>query len=83
LLDADNNNNNTENYNNRIGINSGNSSNINYHYLAAQKYCRGWEIYLFYNKGIFCPCCVRQLRTTPTTKIGRDKLMKYRLKHKK
>jgi hypothetical protein len=59
------------------------SSSITYHYLAGQKYCRRCDIFMFYDKGIFCPCCGMQLRTTPTTKTAKEKLMKYRLKQKK
>ena len=80
LLDTANDNN-----NNRIGLGDArsNGSSITYHYLAGQKYCRRCEVYMFYNKGIFCPCCGMQLRTTPTTKTGREKLMRYRLKQRK
>jgi uncharacterized Zn finger protein (UPF0148 family) len=76
LLDIVNNN---DNNNNRIGL----DSSITYHYLAGQKYCRRCEVYMFYNKGIFCPCCGMQLRTTPTNRRGKEKLMKYRLKQNK
>jgi uncharacterized Zn finger protein (UPF0148 family) len=77
LLDVVNNN---DNNNNRIGLDS---SSITYHYLAGQKYCRRCEVYMFYNKGIFCPCCGMQLRTTPTNRRGKEKLVKYRLKQRR
>jgi uncharacterized paraquat-inducible protein A len=44
-------------------------------YSVGKKYCRRCEIYLYHN-GIFCPCCGMQLRTTPTTKKGKERLRK-------
>ena len=42
-------------------------------YFAGKKYCRRCEIYL-YHKGVFCPCCGLQLRTTPSNKRGKERL---------
>ena len=68
----------------RLDSNTGSKDgSINYCYLLGKKYCRRCEVYLYYNQGIFCPCCGMQLRTTPTTKKGKERLMKYRLRKKK
>jgi uncharacterized Zn finger protein (UPF0148 family) len=66
----------------RLYANNKASDGINHYYLVGKKYCRRCETYLFYNKGIFCPCCGMQLRTTPTNRKGKEKLMEYRLKQK-
>jgi uncharacterized Zn finger protein (UPF0148 family) len=48
-------------------------------YFVGKKYCRRCEIYLYYD-GVFCPCCGMQLRTTPTNKKGKERLLKQRKK---
>ena len=46
-------------------------------YLIGKKYCRRCEIYLYYD-GVFCPCCGMQLRTTPSNKKAKERLLKQR-----
>jgi hypothetical protein len=41
--------------------------------IEGKKYCRRCEVFLFYNGGLFCPCCGMQLRS-PTTKRGKDRI---------
>jgi uncharacterized Zn finger protein (UPF0148 family) len=41
-------------------------------YALGVKYCSKCEVYLFH-KGIFCPCCGRQLRTRPLTRKCKSK----------
>ena len=33
-------------------------------YSLGKKYCRRCEVYIYYNQGMFCPCCGMQLRIT-------------------
>jgi hypothetical protein len=42
-------------------------------YIEGKKYCRRCEVFLFYNGGLFCPCCGMQLRS-PTAKRGKERL---------
>ena len=42
-------------------------------YMDGKKHCRRCETYFYYN-GLFCPCCGMQLRKTPPTKGGKEKL---------
>jgi|SRR6187200_367119 len=42
-------------------------------YIDGKKYCRRCETY-FYHNGLFCPCCGMQLRRTPSTKNGKERL---------
>jgi hypothetical protein len=39
----------------------------------AREHARRCETY-FYNNGIFCPCCGMQIRRTPSTKKGKERL---------
>ena len=45
------------------------------HYANGNKYCRRCEVYFFHN-GIFCPCCGKALRMSPTSKREKEKLRK-------
>ena len=47
-------------------------------YIEGKKYCRRCEVFLFYNGGLFCPCCGMQLRRSPTAKRGKDRLREER-----
>jgi uncharacterized paraquat-inducible protein A len=47
-------------------------------YSLGQKYCRRCEVYMYYNEGMFCPCCGMQLRLTPSNKQGKDRLRRER-----
>jgi uncharacterized Zn finger protein (UPF0148 family) len=51
-------------------------------YLEGKKYCRRCEVFLFYNGGLFCPCCGMQLRRTPTAKRGKERLGRKERKEK-
>src|ERR1044071_7286606 len=42
-------------------------------YIVGKKYCRRCEVY-FYHSGLFCPCCGMQLRRTPASKNGKERL---------
>jgi len=42
-------------------------------YIVGKKYCRRCEVYI-YHSGLFCPCCGMQLRRTPASKNGRERL---------
>jgi hypothetical protein len=42
-------------------------------YIVGKKYCRRCETYFYYN-GMFCPCCGMQLRISPTSKKGKEKI---------
>ncbi|MFL6340733.1 MAG: hypothetical protein ACJ72U_04210, partial [Nitrososphaeraceae archaeon] len=35
-------------------------------YSLGKKYCRRCDVYMYYNEGMFCPCCGMQLRITPS-----------------
>jgi hypothetical protein len=48
-------------------------------YLNGKKYCRRCEIFLYY-AGLFCPCCGMQLRKSPCTKSGKERLRRRRRK---
>jgi hypothetical protein len=50
-------------------------------YIEGKKYCRRCEVFLFYNGGLFCPCCGMQLRRTPTAKRGKERLRKKGKSH--
>ncbi|MFL6407346.1 MAG: hypothetical protein ACJ71F_09790 [Nitrososphaeraceae archaeon] len=43
-------------------------------YSVGKKYCRRCEVYMYYNDGMFCPCCGMQLRLTPSNREGKDRL---------
>jgi hypothetical protein len=47
-------------------------------YSVGKKYCRRCEVYMYYNEGIFCPCCGMQLRITPSNREGKDRLRQER-----
>jgi rRNA maturation endonuclease Nob1 len=51
-------------------------------YIEGKKYCRRCEVFLFYNGGLFCPCCGMQLRRTPTAKRGKERLGRKERKEK-
>jgi uncharacterized Zn finger protein (UPF0148 family) len=40
------------------------------------------RVFLFYNGGLFCPCCGMQLRRNPTAKRGRDRLRRKKERKK-
>jgi len=42
-------------------------------YILGKKYCRRCEVYI-YHSGLFCPCCGMQLRRTPASKNGKERL---------
>ena len=42
-------------------------------YIVGKKYCRRCEVYIYHN-GLFCPCCGMQLRRTPASKNGKERL---------
>jgi hypothetical protein len=42
-------------------------------YILGKKYCRRCEVYI-YHHGLFCPCCGMQLRRTPASKNGKERL---------
>ena len=42
-------------------------------YIVGKKYCRRCETYFYYN-GSFCPCCGMQLRLSPTSKKGKERI---------
>jgi hypothetical protein len=50
-------------------------------YIEGKKYCRRCEVFLFYNGGLFCPCCGMQMRRSPTTKRGKDRLRRKKVEH--
>ncbi|MFL6421544.1 MAG: hypothetical protein ACJ71P_19360 [Nitrososphaeraceae archaeon] len=47
-------------------------------YCVGKKYCRRCEVYMYYNEGMFCPCCGMQLRLTPSNREGKDRLRQER-----
>jgi hypothetical protein len=50
-------------------------------YIEGKKYCRRCEVFLFYNGGLFCPCCGMQLRRTPTAKRCKERLRRKKVEH--
>ena len=50
-------------------------------YVEGKKYCRRCEVFLFYNGGLFCPCCGMQLKRTPTAKRGKERLRRKKVEH--
>ena len=42
-------------------------------YIVGKKYGRRCETYFYYN-GSFCPCCGMQLRLSPTSKKGKERI---------
>jgi hypothetical protein len=49
-------------------------------YSLGKKYCRRCEVYMYYNDGIFCPCCVMQLRLTPSSRRCKEIIRKRKRK---
>jgi hypothetical protein len=47
-------------------------------YSVGKKYCRRCEVYIYYNEGMFYPCCGMQLRLTPSNREGKDRLRQER-----
>ncbi|MFL6418157.1 MAG: hypothetical protein ACJ71P_01895, partial [Nitrososphaeraceae archaeon] len=45
-------------------------------YSLGQKYCRRCEVYMYNDDGMFCPCCVMQLRLTPSSRKCKEILRK-------
>jgi uncharacterized Zn finger protein (UPF0148 family) len=49
-------------------------------YSLGQKYCRRCDVYMYYNEGMFCPCCGMQLRITPSNREGKETLRQEKIR---